>query len=160
MCIESIVFAMEQKTTIGIKETSTVVILENKLFKRTRPFLREGNFSERLAAARPTITAIKINCSMSDFWKGVMILLGTMPTMVSLIEIFTVWVTIKSINLATFLGFMPDFSPLVTLIGSIVSEVIGLAAYYVKSTKENTIGGIVYESAAAAHFQENDGSVG
>lgn len=78
----------------------------------------------------------------------------------SLIEIFTAWVTIKSINLATYLGFMPDFSPLVTLIGSIVSEVIGLAAYYVKSTKENTAGGIVYESAAAAHFQSDDGSVG
>jgi len=78
----------------------------------------------------------------------------------SLIEIFTLWVTIKSINLASAMGIAPDFTPLITLIGAIVGEVIGLVAYYAKSTKENTSGGIVYESAAAANFQMPDGSVG
>ena len=78
----------------------------------------------------------------------------------SLIEIFTLWVTIKSINLATIMGIIPDFTPLITLIGAIVGEVIGLVAYYAKSAKENSIGGIVYERAAAANFQTDDGSVG
>lgn len=80
----------------------------------------------------------------------------------SLIEIFTLWVTIKSVNLAMMMGISPDFTPLITLIGAVVSEVVGLAAYYVKSTKENISGGIVYESAAAANFQQpfDDGSVG
>ena len=40
-----------------------------------------------------------------------------------------------------------DFTPLVTLIGTIVSEVFGYAIYALKSTKENTVGGIVYDMA-------------
>ena len=70
----------------------------------------------------------------------------------SCIEIFTIWVTIKSISLAFAMGIMPDFTPLVSLIGTVVGEVIALAAYYIKSTKENTSGGITYESAAAHNF--------
>jgi len=68
------------------------------------------------------------------------------------IEIFTAWVTIKSISLAFAMGIMPDFTPLVTLIGTVVGEVIALGAYYAKSAKENTTGGITYESAAAHDF--------
>ena len=70
----------------------------------------------------------------------------------SFIEIFTAWVTIKSISLAFAMGIMPDFTPLVTLIGTVVGEVIALGAYYAKSAKENTTGGITYESAAAHDF--------
>jgi hypothetical protein len=40
----------------------------------------------------------------------------------------------------------PDFSPLVTLIGAVVGEVISFAVYAVKSTKENSVGGILYDS--------------
>ena len=39
-----------------------------------------------------------------------------------------------------------DF-PLVTLVGAVVSEVLGLAVYAAKSVKENTSGGIIYETA-------------
>ena len=70
----------------------------------------------------------------------------------SCIEIFTIWVTIRSISLAFAMGIMPDFTPLVTLIGTVVGEVVALAAYYAKSAKENTSGGITYESAAARNF--------
>lgn len=69
------------------------------------------------------------------------------------IEIFTAWVTIQSFSLAFAIGIMPDFTPLVTLIGTVVGEVIALAAYYAKSTKENTTGGITFESAAARDFK-------
>lgn len=68
------------------------------------------------------------------------------------IEIFTAWVTLKSISLAFAMGIMPDFTPLVTLIGAVVGEVVALGAYYAKSAKENTTGGITYESAAAHDF--------
>lgn len=71
------------------------------------------------------------------------------------IEIFTAWVTIQSLHLALVMGIMPDFTPLVTLIGTVVGEVIALAAYFAKSTKENTKGGITYESAAANNFNFN-----
>ena len=70
----------------------------------------------------------------------------------SLLEIFTGYVTVRSLNLAATLGTPPDFTPLVTIIGAIVGEVVGLACYYAKATKENTIGGITYDSAAASNF--------
>ena len=76
----------------------------------------------------------------------------------SCIEIFTIWVTIRSISLAFAMGIMPDFTPLVTLIGTVVGEVVALAAYYAKSAKENTSGGITYESAAARNFDYTRGA--
>ena len=65
----------------------------------------------------------------------------------TLIELFTGWVTIKSLQLAAMTYILPDFTPLVTLIGAVVSEVIGFGVYSLKSAKENTTGGIVYETA-------------
>lgn len=65
----------------------------------------------------------------------------------SIVEIFTGIVTMKSFDLAEMTGASPDLSPLVSLIGAVVSEVIGFAIYSIKSTKENTKGGIVFENA-------------
>lgn len=65
----------------------------------------------------------------------------------SIVEIFTGIVTMKSFELAQMTGNSPDLSPLVSLIGAVVSEVIGFAIYSIKSTKENTRGGIVFENA-------------
>lgn len=65
----------------------------------------------------------------------------------TIIEIFTGYVTLRSLDIATMTFMMPDFTPLVTLIGAVVSEVIGFAIYAIKSAKENTSGGIVYETA-------------
>ena len=74
----------------------------------------------------------------------------------TLIELFTGWVTIKSLDLATLTMVSPDFTPLVTLIGAVVSEVIGFAIYAIKSAKENTEGGIVYETTMAKLQQEDE----
>lgn len=65
----------------------------------------------------------------------------------SLIELFTGWVTIQSINLVQITMMAPDFSPLITLIGAVVGEVIGFAIYSIKAAKENTKDGIVYDTA-------------
>lgn len=40
-----------------------------------------------------------------------------------------------------------DLSPLSTLIGATVGEAISYCAYVAKSTKENTAGGIIYDTA-------------
>jgi len=64
----------------------------------------------------------------------------------SIIEFFTMYVIIKMLNIATFTGMGMDFSPLVALIGTVVTETIGYSIYSLKSTKENTKGGIVYET--------------
>ena len=78
----------------------------------------------------------------------------------TLIELFTGWVTIKSIDLATLTMVSPDFTPLVTLIGAIVSEVIGFAIYAIKSAKENTEGGIIYETTMAKLQQKDEEQLG
>lgn len=65
----------------------------------------------------------------------------------TIIEIFTGWVTVQNILLAQNFGIALDFTPLVTLVGTIVSEVFGFAVYAAKSAKENSKGGIVYDSA-------------
>ena len=94
-------------------------------------------------------------------------LLGKIPTSKLLIsflfanctaiEIFTAWTTIKSFELAHELMISPDLTPLVALIGAVVGEVIGYAVYSAKATKENTVGGIVYDQAINSH---NDNAVG
>ena len=67
----------------------------------------------------------------------------------TLIELFTGWSTIQSLRLSALTGQSVDFSPLVTLIGAVVSEVIGFAIYAVKSMKENCEGGVTYSKAMA-----------
>lgn len=64
----------------------------------------------------------------------------------TLIELFTGWSIIQSLNLAATMGLAPDFTPLVTLIGAVVSEVFGFAVYALKSSKENCKNGITYET--------------
>ena len=64
----------------------------------------------------------------------------------TLIEIFTGWAMVKMLSLALIAGTMIDFTPLVAFIGAVVGEVFSYAIYSLKSTKENTVGGIVYDS--------------
>lgn len=71
----------------------------------------------------------------------------------SLIEIFTCWATIQNLYLAQNFGVPLDFTPLTTLIGIVVAEVFGYAIYAIKSMKENTKGGIIYETALKENSQ-------
>lgn len=68
----------------------------------------------------------------------------TLLTLCLAVIIFTGFVTIKEFSLAYSLGLMPDFTPLVTMIGAILGAAIDVAAYFAKSAKENTKGGITY----------------
>ena len=104
---------------------------QNKIYKEYDELTKSN--SRKLSASKKALIFLFINCS--------------------LIEIFTAWVTVQNIKLAFTMGTQPDFTPLVALIGAVVGEVIGLASYYIKSTKENTEGGIIYESAAAQNFE-------
>lgn len=72
-----------------------------------------------------------------------------------IVIVFTGWVTIKEFSLAYALGVMPDFTPLVTMIGAILGAAIDVAAYFAKSAKENTKGGITYQAAAMKNFEQN-----
>lgn len=70
----------------------------------------------------------------------------------TVIELFTMYVTLKSFYLAYAIGMMVDFTPLVTLIGAVVGEVIGFAIYSLKAAKENTKGGIIYEASMREQY--------
>lgn len=67
----------------------------------------------------------------------------------TLIELFVAYVTIRSLDISAFSGMSPDFTPLITLVGAVVSEVIGFAIYCLKSVKENSKNGIIYETTMA-----------
>lgn len=73
----------------------------------------------------------------------------------TLVEFFTGWVIVKNLALAATCGIALDLTPLTTLVGTVVAEVLGFAVYAAKSTKENTKGGIVYDSTFA-NLENND----
>lgn len=68
----------------------------------------------------------------------------------SVVQLFTIYITIKIINI----GFEIDLTPLTMLITAVVAQVIGFAIYALKSTKENTKGGIIYQTALLEEVQK------
>lgn len=96
-----------------------------KLKQEKREFKKQ--FLPKISTSKLLILFLFINCTI--------------------IELFTGFITLKSLDLTTLTMANPDFTPLVALIGAIVSEVVGYAVYALKSAKENTAGGITYEAA-------------
>ena len=96
-----------------------------KLKQEKREFKKQ--FLPKISTSKLLILFLFINCTI--------------------IELFTGFVTLKSLDLTTLTMANPDFTPLVALIGAVVSEVVGYAVYALKSAKENTAGGITYEAA-------------
>lgn len=73
----------------------------------------------------------------------------------TIVELFTIYITLLSFSLAKDNGGMIDFTPIVTLIGAVVGEVISFAIYSIKAAKENSQGGIVYEAALRDMQRQN-----
>lgn len=63
----------------------------------------------------------------------------------TIVEIYSMWVMYK----------LMDLSALSTMITAIIGEAVTLAVYCVKSAKENTSGGIVYESMRNSMMSQN-----
>lgn len=63
----------------------------------------------------------------------------------TIVEIYSMWVMYT----------LADLSALYTLITAVIGETLTLAIYAVKSVKENTAGGIVYEQAMKESEKEN-----
>lgn len=76
----------------------------------------------------------------------------------TIIELFTIWVISRELSLAAEGILAPDLSPLMALITTVVAEVIGFGIYALKSTKENTEGGIVFETAMREFEKTNEDS--
>lgn len=85
------------------------------------------------------------------------LLVGFLFVNCTIVELFTGWATAQSLKISYMTGNPMDFSPLVTLIGAVVTEVMGFAVYAVKATKENTANGITYMMAQQSlSNNEND----
>ena len=75
------------------------------------------------------------------------IVLWFMLTLLLAIVMFTGYVTLRMMNLASEIGSMLDFTPLVALISAMVAQVIITLGYFAKSSKENTKDGVTYLNA-------------
>ena len=85
------------------------------------------------------------------------LLVGFLFVNCTIVELFTGWATAQSLKISYMTGNPMDFSPLVTLIGAVVTEVMGFAVYAIKATKENTANGITYMMAQQSlNNNEND----
>ena len=74
----------------------------------------------------------------------------------TLVELFTGWVIVQNLLLAQAVGIALDFTPLTTLVGAVVAEVLGFAVYALKAAKENSKGGIVYDSTFYQYDNEKE----
>ena len=117
--------------------------LRKQVEKEEKRWMLEKPLRERQAAIRNDRAEFKKKKCKISTSKLLIIFLFINCT---LIEIFTGWAMVKMLSLAFIAGTMIDFTPLVALIGAVVGEVFGYAIYSLKSTKENTVGGIVYDS--------------
>lgn len=103
---------------------------------------KELTVLQNIKQERATITC-KEEKSKLAFGKWLMIFLFINFT---LLELFTCAITVYSFSLAFTIGMMPDFTPLITLLGSVIGETLSFGIYCAKSKAENTKGGIVYET--------------
>ena len=72
------------------------------------------------------------------------------------LEIFTGYVTVQSLIIANMTGLMPDFTPLVTLLGAVIGETISYGIYSLKAKAENVQGGIVRDLAIRNYEMNQD----
>lgn len=82
----------------------------------------------------------------------------------TVLEIFTIWITIQSFSLGYAIGMMPDFGPFLTLLGAIMGQTLSYWIYSSKAKAENTQGGITYDMAMYQlqqnQFIDDQGNVG
>lgn len=81
----------------------------------------------------------------------------------TILEIFVGWVTIHSFAIASIIGVMPDFTPLITLLGAVIGETVSYGIYSAKSKAENTEGGVVRDLAIKEmelQYKQNNEGVG
>lgn len=71
----------------------------------------------------------------------------------TIIQLFTLYITWKQINT----GYGADLTPLQMLITTVVGQVIVFAVYSLKSLKENTKGGIIYQTALKNYSSNYEG---
>ena len=124
-----------------LKEREKQVLYEEKLWEREKNLLeREYKVESERKSLKEKFKDKKTKIANSK------LLVWFLFINCTIIEIFTIWVIISELKLAETGVLIPDLSPLMALITTVVAEVIGFGIYALKSTKENTEGGIVFET--------------
>ncbi len=114
-------------------------------YKKVKDERRAFNFSKlpRISTTKILMVLLFLNCTA--------------------VEVFTGYITLKNFELSLITDHPLDLTPLVTLVGAVVSEVIGFAVYSLKASKENTKGGIIFERAMKEleneYVEENDDEI-
>lgn len=129
--------SLKQKI-LSFKEKRMKKKIEN--WEKEKTILKE---QQRIKLEKATIKNDKKKTKLA-FGKWLMIFLFVNFT---LLELFTCGITLYSFSLAFAIGVMPDFTPLITLLGSVIGETLSFGIYCAKSKAENTQGGIIYETA-------------
>lgn len=118
---------------------------EQEILKEESKWAKEKDLIERQQKIKNERKALKKNKNKTCSTTKLLILFLFLNC--TAIEIFTGWATAQSLKNSLITGQMVDFSPLITLIGAVVGEVMGFGIYAIKSMKENTVGGVVYATA-------------
>lgn len=125
-----------------IKEKERYILSQEKIWNKEKPLLeREYKIKAERKSLKEKFKEKKDKIANSK------LLVWFLFINCTIIELFTIWVIIRELGLAAQGILSPDLSPLMALISTVVAEVIGFGIYSLKSTKENTAGGIVYETA-------------
>lgn len=119
-----------------------MILNEKKILKQEQEWEKEKTLLERKEKIKKEKKKFKSNKITTSKLLILFLFLNC-----SLIEIFTGWAIAKMLYISLLTGNAIDFTPLVTLIGAVVGEVLGYAIYSLKATKENTSGGVVYDMA-------------
>lgn len=137
-----------------LRRDSKNIIFEENLWKQFKTIkLRENKLEQEKKEIQNERNKIKL-----PSWSKMLLLFLFLNF--TALEIFIGYVTIQSFALAFAVGVMPDFTPLVTLIGLVAGETVSYGVYCAKSKAENTAGGITYDIAMHELKNENDDSVG
>lgn len=123
------------------KQQKTIKLRENKLEQEKKEIQNERNKIKLPSWSKMLLVFLLFNFTVLEFFIG--------------------YVTIQSFALAFAVGVMPDFTPLVTLIGLVVGETISYGVYCAKSKIENSQGGIIYDATMhELKNKNNNDSVG
>lgn len=134
-----------------LKEREKQVLYEEKLWEREKNLLeREYKVESERKSLKEKFKDKKTKIANSK------LLIWFLFINCTIIELFTIWVIISELKLAETGVLIPDLSPLMALITTVVAEVIGFGIYALKSTKENTEGGIVFETTMKELEQQSN----
>lgn len=130
------------------------IVFKENIWKQLKPIkLQENKIEQEKKEIQKERNRIKL-----PSWSKMLLLFLFLNF--TALEIFIGYVTIQSFALAFAVGVMPDFTPLVTLIGLVAGETISYGVYCAKSKAENSQGGIVYDATMHELKNDNNDSVG